>query len=311
MYIETRIVGNKKKYYLTHTYRLLDQVKKARVYLGTNLPKEVLSQKIKDAEAVLEAKLTQAKTLKDPYKTTLSALELEELKTLQTRGKIELVHLSEKDWEKFVEVFTYNTNAIEGSSVTQREVANILQNDKWPNKSKEEISETRGVADAVSYIRKTREHFSLELLKKMHWLIFKNSKDFAGKFRSKGVEVAVFSATGLKIHQGAKSSEVVSLLNKLVKWYDKNKSEYPPVVLAAILHNQFEMIHPFEDGNGRIGRLILNNILLKHKLPPVNIELKNRIPYYDSLKIYEATGDIRPMIELIMKEYKNLKQMLK
>ncbi|MDE1762583.1 MAG: hypothetical protein KGH78_05365, partial [Candidatus Micrarchaeota archaeon] len=78
MYIETRIVGNKKKYYLTHTYRLLDQVKKARVYLGTNLPKEVLSQKIKDAEAVLEAKLTQAKTLKDPYKTTLSALELEE-----------------------------------------------------------------------------------------------------------------------------------------------------------------------------------------------------------------------------------------
>ncbi|MDE1870163.1 MAG: Fic family protein [Candidatus Micrarchaeota archaeon] len=311
MHLETRIVKNKKKYYLAYTYRVLDKIKKVRVFLGTDLTKEILSQKINDAETLLETKVTEIKRINDPYQTALSSLEISELKTLQSRGKIELMHLSEGDWKKFIETFTYDTNAIEGSSVTQREVENILQSDKWPDKSKEEISETKGVAEAVTFIRKTKEHISLSMLKELHWLIFKNSKSYAGKFRAKGVEVAVFNSSGEKVHQGAKSTEVVSLLNKLVKWYQENRLKYPPIVLAAIVHNQFEMIHPFEDGNGRIGRLILNNILLKHKLPPVNIELKHRAIYYSALKIYETTGNIRPIIELILKEYKNLKKMLK
>jgi Fic family protein len=67
------------------------------------------------------------------------------------------------------------------------------------------------------------------------------------------------------------------------------------------------MIHPFQDGNGRIGRLLLINILIKHQLPPINIELKNRKEYYSALKIYEENGDIRPMIELMLKEYKKTK----
>jgi Fic family protein len=64
------------------------------------------------------------------------------------------------------------------------------------------------------------------------------------------------------------------------------------------------------DGNGRIGRLLLVNVLLKHKLPPVNIELKNRAQYYNALQAYELHGDIRPTIELILKEYKKLKKLL-
>ena len=84
-----------------------------------------------------------------------------------------------------------------------------------------------------------------------------------------------------------------------------------PIVLVAIVHDQFDNIHPFQDGNGRVGRLLLNSILLKHGLSPVNIELKNRKEYYESLQAYEKEGNIRPTIELILRSYDRLKKNLK
>ena len=113
------------------------------------------------------------------------------------------------------------------------------------------------------------------------------------------------------VHRGAPSTHVRSLLLELVKWYSKNKGRYSPLVLAAVVHNQFENIHPHLDGNGRVGRLLLNNILIKHKMPPVNIELANRQQYYAALQAYENDHDLRPMIELMLKEYRALKQLLK
>ena len=84
-----------------------------------------------------------------------------------------------------------------------------------------------------------------------------------------------------------------------------------PFVLAAVVHNQFETIHPFQDGNGRVGRLLSISILLKHKLPLLNIELENRREYYESLETYQTSGNIRPTLELMLKEYRRLKVTLK
>ena len=81
-------------------------------------------------------------------------------------------------------------------------------------------------------------------------------------------------------------------------------------MLGAVIHNQFENIHPFRDGNGRVGRILLNNILIKNNLPPINIDLKNRAEYYQSLKAYEFNKDLKPTMELYLKEYKNLKKEL-
>lgn len=86
---------------------------------------------------------------------------------------------------------------------------------------------------------------------------------------------------------------------------------YPGIVLAAVAHNQFENIHPFADGNGRVGRILMNNILLKHRLPPININLKNRFEYYETLQEYESNQNIKPTLNLFLKEYKALKKDLK
>lgn len=310
MNIEIRLARGRRKYYLAHTYRIGKKVKKLRVYLGLDLSKEKLEAARKKAEIVLQNRISSIKMIPDPYLTILTPKEMRELKNLELNSKIKLIHLSEADWQKFTELFTYNTNAIEGSKLEKKEVKDLLEKNKLPNRSKEDISETFGVAEAVKYVRSTEEHLSIDLIKVLHWLVFKNSKPFAGQIRRKGVEVGVYDSLGNIVHRGATSTKITQLLKQLVDWYEANKKRYSPLVLAAVVHNQFENIHPFEDGNGRIGRLLLINILLKNGLPPVNIELNMRSEYYASLQIYEKTGNIRPTIELLLKEYRKLKEMI-
>lgn len=311
MHIEIRKEKDRKKYYLAHSYRKEGKIRKIRAYLGEDLSEEQIASRRKEAEMKIRERLRSAKFIHDPYRTVLSPSEIEELESLEAKGEIRLLHLSEDDWLKFTEAFTYDTNAIEGSTVSGKEVIGILEKNKWPEKPKGDISETYGVAGAVAYIRKTKEHISLELMKELHRIIFENSKPFAGRLRGRGVEVVIADAFGNVVHRGAPSSRVVSLLKELEGWYKRNKRKYPPLVLAAVVHNQFENIHPFQDGNGRVGRLLLINILLKHGLPPLNIELKNRREYYAALQDYEKNQNIRPMIELMLKEYRRLRTALK
>lgn len=309
MNLEIRKQGKRKKYYLAHSFREGNKIRKIRRYLGVNLSEKDIESLKKRAEILILEQAEAYKSISDPLKHILTPRELLLLKNLEAKGQIRIKHLSEQEWEKFTELFTYNTNAIEGSEVTQKEVKEILEENKWPKEiEKEDISETYGVAHAVRYIRTTNEQLSLSMIKKLHSIIFQNSKEFAGKFRAKGIEVVIRDKLGTIIHKGAPSNSVEGLLRELVIWYNENRKKYPPLLLAAVVHNQFENIHPFQDGNGRVGRLLLNNILLRHKLPPVNIGLSNRAKYYAALQDYEKRGNIRPTIDLILREYNELKK---
>jgi Fic family protein len=281
-----------------------------RVYLGRDLSREEVEKKRIEGEIELNQKLSELKGIKDPYKETLSSEEISELNKLLPQGKIELSHISDDNWLKFTEAFTYATNAIEGSTVNRKEVGDILEKRKWPNKPREEIYETLGVEQAVKYLRNTEEHLSIDLIRELHRLVFKDSKPFAGNFREIGEEVSVIDYEGNVIHDGAPSRLVSKLLNELVAWYNVNKGTYHPLILSVVVHNQFENIHPFADGNGRVGRLILINVLIKHGLPPVNIEMANRSEYYIALYQYDNENDIRPSLNLLLKEMRKSKKSL-
>lgn len=311
MNIEIRKVGKKKKYYLAHSFREGKKVKKIRRYLGVDLSEKQLNLLKNRYEEIIKQQINSYRLIRNPLVQKLSKKELDVLKDLIKSRPIKIAHLSEDEWIKFTEVFTYNTNAIEGSTVTLLEVKDILEDNRWPKeKSKEEISETYGVAEAINFIRNIKVHISIESIKQLHKIIFKNSKPFAGKFRPKGVEVVIQDGLGRIVHMGAPANRILGLLEELVVWYNKSKKKYHTIILATVVHNQFETIHPFQDGNGRVGRLLLNNILLKHNLPPVNIGFNNRREYYDALREYQQTGNIRPMVELILKEYKILRREL-
>lgn len=295
MHIEKRKDKIGIKYYLVHSYRDKDKVRKIRKYLGKDLIKRELSEnKIKAEKHILEL-IDKVSTHVFMFKLTKKQVE----QLNKYNDKIEIFHLDKKDWQKFTEEFVYNTNAIEGSTIGRNEVPGILN--KKDVHVNEEI-ETKGVAKAVNFINNTKEDFSVDLINKLHKLCFEGSKSFAGKLRN--TEVVIKDPNGNIIHMGVPSSQVNSALNDMINWYKENKDKFKPLVLAAILHNQFEYIHPFQDGNGRVGRLLLNFILLKNGYPPINIKLENRLEYYKTLEDYSKGQDIKPTLRFLIKQYK-------
>lgn len=310
MYVEIRKEGKKKKYFLAHSYREDNKVHKFRKYLGHDLKTVLLEERKNIAEKLILEEIHKYNIISDPLQVQLSQKEIEEIKRLQMQIPLKISHLSKEDWETFSKIFTYNTNAIEGNKLNAKEVNELLEKNKWPDRSKEDIAEAFGVDEAIRYIRINKEHVSVDLITKIHKIVFKNSKPFAGQLRKKGEEVAVMGFGGVIVHEGAPQARITHLLKELVKWYDENKNKYPALILGAVMHNQFENIHPFSDGNGRVGRILLNNILIKQDLPPVNIDFKNRAEYYESLQEYEKNHNLKPTIELYMKEYASLKKQL-
>ncbi len=301
MYIEKRKSGNNIKYYLVYSYRNLEnKVKKIRKYLGLNISKEKIKTKEKTAKEDILNELEKNET--DVFRFSLTNKQINSLN--KYNDKINILQFSEKEWKQFTEEFVYNTNAIEGSKVSENEVHDILQKKKVVDS--EEI-ETKGVARAIDYIRKTREDLSINLILKLHKFCFEGSKDFAGKFRD--VEVIIRGRNGSIIHSGTPVKELDKELKSLIGWYKKNMDKFKPIVLAAIIHNQFEDIHPFQDGNGRVGRLLLNFILIKNNYPPINILLKDRSEYYEILQEYQINDRLRPTLRFLINQYeKTLKQ---
>ncbi len=295
MYIEKRKVGNKVKYYLVHSYREKKKVKKIRKYLGQNLTKEELEEAKNRAKHHILKLLQESST--EVFLFTLTKRQIEKLNKYE--DKIKVMHFDKKEWQRFTEEFVYNTNAIEGSTVQREEVPAILHKNK-PLDAEE--LETKGVAKAVEHIKNIKEDLSIELMQKLHKICFKGSKSFAGQIRN--VEVVVRNSKGEILHQGVPVSQLQPALKDMVDWHNKNKTKFKPMVLAAIIHNQFEYVHPFQDGNGRVGRLLLNFILLKNKYPPVNITLEDRAEYYETLQEYQKNQNLKPTVEFLVKQYR-------
>lgn len=296
MFIEIRARGKKRNYYLVHSYRVGSKVKRITRYLGSDLNEKTL-EKLRDrAEIII---LEQIKE-RSPLEFELSSEEIEFYKSFDK--KVEIEHFQKEiNWERFTKEFVYNTNAIEGSAVKQEDAKQLIGGKELPE-NKDEI-ETVEVAKAVEYLRAIKEkRLSIPLMLKLHQLCFSKTKHFAGRLRN--VEVVIRDAFGKVIHEGAPSEDIKMLLKDLVKWYNKHARKYPPLLMAALLHNQFEEIHPFQDGNGRIGRLLLNFALITRNYPPINIRLKDQRRYYRALQRFDKTKDIKPTLKFLIAEYK-------
>ncbi len=305
MYIEKRKLEKQLKYYLVHSYREKGKVKKIRRYLGINLSEDELKKRTKYAEVFILNILDEYNTEVFNFKLTRS--QINSLNNYDKQVNINHLSIFKTNWERFTEDFVYNTNAIEGSNVDFKEVKELLEDEKKAENPDEK--ETKNVADAIDFIKSTKEDLSLELIKKLHKICFNGTKEFAGKFRD--VNVVVMNSRKEIIHSGTPVNDLHKELERLIEWYEKNKTKFKPLILAAIIHNQFENIHPFQDGNGRVGRLLLNFILLKNKYPPINILLQDRKEYYEVLQKYEKENDLKPTIKFLIKQYNKTLNKLK
>jgi len=190
----------------------------------------------------------------------------------------------------------YNSNAIENSTLTLEETEKILlQIDIDRYVSEREIFEAKNLARVSLYIeQKAKEaEFSKDIMLFLHKMLISNIRDeIAGRFRKEGEWVRVGA------HIGADPANVERLLTEMLTTYNADRTSNI-VERIARFHLTFENIHPFCDGNGRIGRVANNYILIREGYTPINIAFTNRAQYYDAFKEFEAKGNTKIMEEIV------------
>ena len=186
--------------------------------------------------------------------------------------------------KNFIIEFAFNTASIEGNTIRLAEARNLLQEGITPkNKSVREIYDLQNTERVIFKLLESKEELSHEQIIEVHKGLMQDIDARIG-YRTRDVRVirSNFEATP--------APYVKTDMDILLKWYRENKSKLHPFVLASIFHHKFEKIHPFFDGNGRTGRMILNYILMLNNYPLIIVHTKRRAKYLHALKAADKTG---------------------
>ena len=214
------------------------------------------------------------------------------LKAMRPLNDAELKRLR----EEFIIENTYDSNAIEGSTLTLRETALILQEGiTIAEKPVKEHLEAIGHRDAFEYILTLADAgtpLTERVIKDIHSLVLMNDAINKGVYR--GIPVTIVGA----VHTPPQPYLVPVQMEQLVRDYDGIKRDRNIIEAAAEFHLRFEGIHPFIDGNGRTGRLLVNLELMKAGYPPIDIKFADRIAYYNAFDEYHVKRSLSAMENL-------------
>jgi len=187
--------------------------------------------------------------------------------------------------EQFEIEMTYNSNAIEGNSLTLKETFLVINEGiTVKNKPLKDHLEARGHKEALDYLvelidKKKKITFNEKIILELHYLISKDiEKEWAGKYRNSNVRIG-----GAK-HKPVDALFVKEEMEKLISWYRKEARSMNVIERAALLQHKFVYIHPFFDGNGRTSRLLMNLLFLQEGYPIVTILKNDRKKYYRMLQ---------------------------
>ncbi|HPT08583.1 MAG TPA: Fic family protein [bacterium] len=198
-------------------------------------------------------------------------------------------------FNKFLLALVYNSNKIEGSTLSENETADIMfDNQALPNKSLIEQLEVKNHQAALQYLFNfllKNKIINKELILKLHAILMNGIRDDAGLFRNHGVRIIdsnIPTANYLKVPK---------LIDDLV--ININQKNNDIINLVSHIHGRFEQIHPFSDGNGRIGRLIMIAMLLRKNLAPAIIRQENKRQYYNYLNKAQLKGEFSQLENFI------------
>ncbi|MHA2335547.1 MAG: Fic family protein, partial [Candidatus Hodarchaeales archaeon] len=181
-------------------------------------------------------------------------------------------------FDRFTVNFTYESNAIEGNSLTLKDVAIVIhEKAAIKGKSLREIYETRNCRKVMELILKKKFKVTEKDIFTMHSLLVKDMEI------PKGYKTVPNFIYGRDV-MTTPPEKVQEEMKRLLKWYNANKSKIHPLQMAAQFHSRFENIHPFEDGNGRVERFLINVMLVNEDYPPLIIRKTQRISYFNALE---------------------------
>ena len=199
--------------------------------------------------------------------------------------------------------YVYNTDKIEGNALTYEEVRTALtEGTEGIKREKKDILETLNSRTALDNIFDTDNELTVDFIKKLNRCVQNGISPMAGKLKES--ENCIVADDGDLIDKTTPAEFAGERLASMADWYRVNRKRFHPVALASAVHNQFLYIHPFDDGNGRVGRLIFNFILIKNGCFPVIFYDDEKETYYSRLRECKS-GDMKPFIAFCSELYRN------
>lgn len=200
-------------------------------------------------------------------------------------------------------LLAYNSNKIEGSTLTEEQTASLFDNGTLPKSDDyyraKDVEEMNGHFLMFNKMLDTLdEPLTQELIKQFHYEL----KSGVFEDRANGYAIGDYKKRPnmIGVYLTAKPEKVEIEMKSLLSWYSEQKTV--DISVLAEFHVRYESIHPFQDGNGRTGRMIIFRECLKNGIVPIVIEDSNRNEYIDALKYYREKKSFEKMIELFKKE---------
>lgn len=309
MYINERKRNSKNYKYIEHSYRVNNKVKKISIYLSKNKKFTVEDFEKINTESInkiSKEKVNEYKKTREINEFFLYGDIILKIEKIRSSFKLLFLQLDETDKEKLIKDylrnFTVNSMEMEGGTVTYdiAKKIDMMNLEKIPkNVNKNDILLYNNIKQGYKFIESKRFRRALSFAK-LHKMLYDKLFSFAGKFRNKNVTFG-----GIKSARTADFKDIVKNLNHLCNNYPKIKKK--KYLFQAILenHTEYQQIHPFEDGNSRLGRLILTYELLKNGYPPPILKKENSFGYRSSLVKSINNNDKRAFFKLYYKMYKN------
>lgn len=230
-------------------------------------------------------------SLKSPHKQYIQ--ELKERFDREKLGKSTLLELLD---EAELSESVYNSNAIENSTLTLPQTEKILlEMEASKDLNLREVYEAQNLARITKYIHEKAISTDLdeELIILLHQMLIGNIDDsIAGRFRKEHEYVRVGT------HIAPSPEHIGRMIENVLVEYSSNQNEYFLEKISRF-HLEFETIHPFNDGNGRIGRILANWQLLRLGYPQIIIRNKGKQKYYDSFGVYRSQKNIQPLLVIL------------
>ena len=195
--------------------------------------------------------------------------------------------------EEFIIEYTYNSNAIEGNTLTLRETDLVLKGltiDQKPLKDHMEAVGHKEAFEFVTKLVKDNTPISEYIIKQIHYLVLADKKDDRGIYRR--IPVRIMGAQ----HEPVQPYLIEPKMEQLLREFSDSTEHI--VTKLARFHIEFEGIHPFIDGNGRTGSLLVNLELMKAGYPPIDIKFTDRIAYYNAFDEYHIKHNLSAMEKL-------------
>ncbi len=281
VYFTEKKIKGKKYLYAIHSFRLDGKVTK----LSKIVNSKKMTSKLKEYFELKEKEYHENKSI-SKYKTDtiFTKKRIKEIENTKQEYKKILRKLTKKQlqdlFDRFTANFTYESNAIEGNSLTLKDVSLVLfENKIIKGKDLREIYETRNSRKVTELILSNKFKPTEEDTIKIHKMLVKDM----------GIETGYKKIPNYLVGRKVETTppeDVPKEMEKLFEWLENEKTLHP-LQKAALFHGKFEKIHPFDDGNGRVGRFLINTILLNEGFAPLIIRKSQRIAYLKALEDFD------------------------